>query len=591
MAIEILPDHVVAQIAAGEVVERPASVVKELLENAIDAGAGTIHIHIVDGGQRMIRVSDDGAGIPTDEVELAFARHATSKLRSHDDLQRIATLGFRGEALFSIASVSRTTLTTRHHAEPMGTRLRLEGSALVGRNAIGAPAGTIITVENLFFNVPARLKFLKKTTTERRQITALATQYAMAYPHIRFVLEHDDREVFRSSGGGQLADVVVKALGLDTFRHLLEVSGAHQGIDVIGYISEPGKFRGDRGQITLFVNGRAVSDNNLTYAVTQAYQGFLEAGQYPIAVLLLRVPPEEVDVNVHPTKAEVRFRDSGLVFSAVGRAVREALLDDARRRDGGRFVPLDYAGGSNAPPRYGLDWGRQRDLGLRLDIQDAPGEGADRARLRGGVASAYEAEAIPYGPGAPNKPRTLPVLRVIGQIGARYIVAEGPAGMYLIDQHAAHSRVLYDEFIENGPRPQPVSDMVTLDLPAARARLLEKHSTTFAAVGLTVEVFGPQSFAVRTTPALLAGADLREALIGMVEEIAQKRPTDDSLGEFLIRLIVRRAAVKVGQILTVDEMSGLVRQLERCATPLTSPEGRPTLLHMSGDHLAREFGR
>lgn len=588
MGIEVLPDHVVAQIAAGEVVERPASVVKELIENAIDAGATTIHISVTDGGQRLIRVSDDGSGIPAQEVELAFSRHATSKLRSHDDLQRIATLGFRGEALFSIASVSRVTVTTRHHDEQAGTRLRLEGSAIAGRQSIGAPSGTIIAVENLFFNVPARLKFLKKATTERKQITNLITHYAMAYPHVRFILEHDGREVFRTSGSGQLADVVVKALGLDVFKNLIEVVSEHNRVTVEGYTSHPTLVRADRGRITLFVNGRAILDSHLSYAITQAYQGFLEANQYPIAVLLVRVPPEDVDVNVHPTKAEVRFRDNNQVFTAVQRAVREALMQDASRGGtGGHFAPLDFP--NRAGGRFETHWARQ--LGMELDTDSAPvsyERGALSRPDRGN--SDTDTESVPYGPGAPLKPRTLPVLRVVGQVGASYIVAEGPAGLYLIDQHAAHQRVLYEQFQERGERPQPIHDVITFELAAARSRLLEKYLEAFTAIGFAIEAFGANTFIVRAAPALLPTPDVAQVIVELVDELAQKRPAHE-IDDFLIRQVVRRSAVKVGQILNHEEMQGLVRQLERCQHPLTSPDGRSTLLHMSGDQLAREFGR
>lgn len=586
MGIEVLPDHVVAQIAAGEVVERPASVVKELIENAIDAGAATIHVSVSDGGQRLIRVSDDGGGIYSQEVELAFSRHATSKLRSHDDLQRIATLGFRGEALFSIASVSRVTVTTRHRDEQTGIRLRLEGSVISGRQAIGAPSGTIITVENLFYNVPARLKFLKKVTTERKQITTLVMHFAMAYPHIRFILEHDGREVFRASGSGQLADVMVKALGLEIFKNLIEVNSEHQAIVVQGYTSDPSLVRSDRGRITLFVNGRAVQDSHLTYAITQAYQGFLESNQYPIAVLMVRVPSEDVDVNVHPTKAEVRFRDNNQVFTAVQRAVREALVEDANRRGaGGHFAPLDYprTGGQYEPP-----WARQ--MGMALDTESAP-VSYERGALSQSSQNRGDDTTIPYGPGAPLKPRTLPVLRVIGQVGASYIVAEGPAGLYLIDQHAAHQRVLYEQFLERGERPKPINDVVTVELSATRARLLETYLKDFTAVGFAIEPFGTHTFVVRAAPALLPTPDVAQIIIELVDELAQKRPAKYDIEAFLIQQIVRRSAVKVGQILNHEEMEGLVRQLERSQNPLTSPEGRSTLLHMSGDQLAREFGR
>lgn len=586
MAIEVLPDHVVAQIAAGEVVERPASVVKELLENAIDAGASSIHVSVTGGGQRLIRISDNGSGMRADEVELAFARHATSKLRSADDLQRIATLGFRGEALFSIASVSRVTLTTRHHDEAAGTKLHIEGSVLLSRQSVGAPAGTVIAVENLFFNTPARLKFLKKDTTERRQITTLVTHYAMAYPHIRFVLEHDGREVFRSSGSGQLADVLIKALGLEVFRQMLPVDATGHGIRALGFTAQPSLYRADRGRITLFVNGRSVQDNGLIYAVTQAYQGFLEAGQYPLAVLMVTVPSQDVDVNVHPTKAEVRFRDQSAVFSVVQRAVREALLDEGERAPGG-FSPVRAEAVSQR-------WGQQMAIDFPDDLPDTPAATASSGRTPP-HSTPLDPTAIPYGPGAPLKPRTLPVLRVVGQVGASYIVAEGPSGLYLIDQYAAHQRVLYDQLSDrrsSGEAPgRPLDEALTVELPPARAKALDAHLDALASAGFGLEPFGPHTFLLRAAPVLLAGDEAAQAVSALAADLHQKRPAADQVADFVLTQVCKRAAVKVGQVLSLEEMQNLVRQLERCQTPLASPEGRPTMLHMSGDQLAREFGR
>src|SRR5690349_3571906 len=330
--IEILADEVISQIAAGEVVERPSSVVKELLENSLDAGAQNIHIDIVDGGQKRIRISDDGHGIPNEEVQLALMRHATSKLRHANDLQEIRTLGFRGEALSSVAAVSHLTLLSRHRDEEIGTQIRVEGGRIVQNKATGGPAGTVITVENLFYNTPARLKFMKSENTEKRNIAKLVMNYAMAYPQKRFVLLQDGRESFRSTGSGNLADVVVKVLGLDYFKEMLEVSGEERIrtsggiIRVYGFVSQPSLHRKDRSAITLFVNGRTVQDNGLVYAVTQAYHSLMEKGRNPFAVLLLDLPPDFVDVNVHPTKAEVRFQDTSTVFSAVQRTVRQAIL-------------------------------------------------------------------------------------------------------------------------------------------------------------------------------------------------------------------------------------------------------------------------
>jgi DNA mismatch repair protein MutL len=596
MPIEILPDHVVAQIAAGEVVERPASVVKELLENALDAGATSVHISTVAGGQKLLRVSDDGIGIAAHEVELAFSRHATSKLRSADDLHRITTLGFRGEALFSIASVSQVTVITRQRDEQTGTRLRIEGSRITARQAIGAPAGTVVTVENLFFNTPARLKFLKTEATEKRHITAIVTQYAMAYPHVRFVLEHDGREIFRSSGSGQLADVVIKALGLDTFKQMLEVSGRGGIIEVNGYTSLPALYRADRSRISFFVNGRAVQDASLAYSVSQAYTNLLESGRHPIAVLLLKLPSDDVDVNVHPTKAEVRFRDANEVFSAVQRAVRQTLIDATRAVNGRSGF---------TSPRQETRWGEPEDfarpaqagqMDLNMEIRDHGRLPTIETRQRAAYDDEGDPTAIPVGPGAPLKPRTLPVLRVVGQVGARYIVAEGPAGLYLVDQHAAHERVLYEQFKERLGKPgliaRPLNPTIILDCPPDVARWIEAHAEILTTVGFDLEPFGPNTFAVRSAPTILAEGDPVDAAAYLFRDPDVVKQKDAAaLQEALIVGICREAAVKSGQVLKLEEMQSLIRQLERCASPFSAPSGQATLLHMSGEQIAREFER
>ncbi|MBN1581419.1 MAG: DNA mismatch repair endonuclease MutL, partial [Anaerolineae bacterium] len=335
MPIHILPDNVAAKIAAGEVIERPASVVKELIENAIDAGATTIHIEIRQAGRRLIRVSDDGCGIPAGEVEVAFARHATSKLQTVQDLDHIRTLGFRGEALASVAAVARVTMTTRASDGQVGTRVQIADSHISHREPGAHPRGTTISVENLFYNVPARLKFLKQDATERKHVDALVTRYAMAYPHLRFSLENDDRLSFHSPGSGELFDVLIEVYGLEIANAMIRIGHPNDQetsadrLYVWGYASRPDTNRGTREHITLFVNGRWIQDRGLTFAVEQAYHTLLPAGRHPLAVLSISVPPHEVDVNVHPAKSEVHFQHRNDVFRAVQRAVRTALLEGA----------------------------------------------------------------------------------------------------------------------------------------------------------------------------------------------------------------------------------------------------------------------
>jgi DNA mismatch repair protein MutL len=586
MAIHVLPEKVVAQIAAGEVIERPSSVVKELIENALDAGATNIRVSVEAGGRRLLRISDDGHGIAAKEIELAFARHATSKLETADDLSRIQTLGFRGEALASIAAVSQVQVTTRHRDEPAGTQMHIEGGRVVNRRSVGAPAGTVMTVENLFFNTPARLKFLKAENTEKRNIATLITRYAMAYPHVRFVLEQDDREVFRSNGSGQLADVLVTALGLDTFKHMIEVEGRDAQVTVYGFTSAPDTSRTDRSRITLFVNGRWIQDNSLSYAVAQAYHTFLMNGRYPVAVLMLGVPSDMVDVNVHPAKSEVRFQNPNGVFSAVQRAVRRAVVDQAQAPSMRTQSRLASTWGAyDAPPA--------EQINLPLSMA-SPGQFAAH-RSQPFTPSSDETE-IPYGPGAPARPRTLPMLRVVGQVAASYIVAEGPAGMYLIDQHAAHERILYEQFMMDYARKEPLAQFTlsaqTIDLPAAEARLIEENLDALQSVGFKLEPFGANTFVIRSIPALLADSNPVEAIASILPELELgHKPGQASIEEKIVKRVCKQVAVKAGTVLSVDEMQGLIRQLERCESPQTCPHGRPTMLHMSSDQLAREFGR
>ena len=606
--IHILPEIVAAQIAAGEVVERPASVVKELVENALDAGATDIRIEVGAGGQQMIRISDDGHGITAAEVELAFARHATSKIQSADDLYHISTLGFRGEALHSIAAVSRVSLTTRHTDEEAAVQLRISGGVVQSRQAVGAPPGTVIVVEDLFFNTPARLKFLKSATTERRHITSMVTNYAMAYPQVRFSLHQDGREVFRSYGTGKLADVLAMALGADTFREMLEVHPQPPArpdlppVEVRGFTSVPSLTRANRSHITLFVNGRIIQDGSLAYAVTQAYHTLLMKGRYPISVLLISLPPEEVDVNVHPTKAEVRFRTPDAIFSAVQRAVRSTVVGQspAPSVQGGHFTSGQAEGWQERRETL-LKLGRrpatyQPDLGLDLP---EPGQHGGQIPTQPDTRLANDAPedvALPDGPGRPSQPRTLPMLRVLGQVGATYIVAEGPAGLYLVDQHAAHERILFEQFMAAQAAQSNLSQQLLnpalVELPLATAALIEDNLETLAQLGFLLEPFGGAAFRVRAVPAILANRDPGEAVRIVLDDLeAGVKPGQATLEDQIALRVCKTAAVKAGQVLSTSEMQSLLRQLERTQSPHTCPHGRPTLIHISGDQLAREFGR
>ncbi len=581
MSIQILPEEVASQIAAGEVVERPSSVVKELVENSIDAGASDIRVEVREGGKGSIRVVDDGSGVPADQVELAFERHSTSKLRSSDDLERITTLGFRGEALAAIAAVSRLTFTTRSAAEPAGTVLRLEGGKVIRSEETGRPPGTTVEVEDLFFNLPARRKFLRTERTERRHIDSWLTSYAMAYPGLRLTLYHDGEMAFQSPGSGHLRDVLVAVYGLEVGGALLEIvpdeAQAMDGARVAGFVSPPSLHRANRSYITLFVNGRWVRDTRLTYAVIQAYHTLLPGGRYPLAVVLVSLPAAGVDVNVHPAKAEIRFKDGDAVFRAVQRAARATLL--ARSP-----VPMATHLPS-AWPGQATTWAGQRREQL----------------VAAGAAWTDRLPALDHGqpdlpPPADARARPLPPLRVVGQLGATYIVAEGPEGMYLVDQHAAHERVLFERMLADRVKAEVASQALleakTLDLPPESAGLLEENLQALLALGFDLEPFGRGTLLVRALPALVAEEDPRQVLEDAAAALAvDDRPLGERVEETVARQVCKRAAVKAGKVLSHEEMRELIAQLERCTSPRTCPHGRPTMIHLSVDQLARQFGR
>ena len=582
MPIRILPPEVASQIAAGEVVERPASVVKELLENALDAGAKSVTVNIAGAGRTLVQVADDGAGIPAGELALAVERHATSKLASADDLFRIATLGFRGEALASIGSVSRLTLTSRTIDSSAGARLRVEGGSIGKVEKIGAPVGTVVSVEDLFYNVPARLKFLKQDATERRAIDALLTRYALAYPDVRFKLAEGSSLSLQTAGDGDRRAILAALYGVDVARQMLDVLAEEDGFKLTGFISPTALTRSNRKEITFFVNGRWVQDTPLTTALLQAYHTLLMVGRYPLAALFIEVPPEEVDVNVHPAKAEVRFRNPDKAFSFVQRAARRALL---------AYAPVPQVAPQNL-------WGRSDDRPQTTDGRPQ----IDAAWILGHDEQTVVSSQPPTANGQPSTVENqssipnLPLLRLIGQIGATYLVAEGPDGLYLIDQHAAHERVLFEKLMaQHEKKAIPSQALLTptvVHLPSTNAKLLEDQLAILHHFGFDVEPFGTNTYQVRAVPALFANSDPAAALRALVEDFEEdETPLQNELEAKIAGRVCKRLAVKAGQVLSPDEQRALLNDLENCASPRTCPHGRPTMITSSVELLERQFGR
>ena len=625
MPIRVLSTEVVNRIAAGEVVERPASVIKELIENAIDAGASEIRLEVTGGGLSQMQVLDDGCGIPSADVELAFKRHSTSKLTSVDDLDDIRTLGFRGEALASIAAVARVTLVTRALDEPVGTLLRIEGGQIVAREPSGRPPGTAITVLDLFYNVPARRKFLRTERTERRHIDTLVTRYAMAYPNLRLALTHNGRTTFQSNGSGDLREVLVSVYGATNASQTIKVDPVETPdthILVSGYVSAPSLNRSNRSEISIFVNGRWVHDQRLTFAVIQAYHTFLMTGRYPLAVIMVELPPGDVDVNVHPSKTQVRFRDGDAVFRAIQRAVRRTLIDQARVSqihtasaptdvpasdavDAERFGSTEWPSAWPTPEQV-VRRAQLRAIGTQPPHHLHPDTPSTQIGLdltppaTGGITLARSTEIAADSPPQGHPPlgqgHQLPPLRVVGQLGLTYIVAEGPGGMFLIDQHAAHERVLYEKYMAEKAQAriatQVLLEPLTVELMAEGAGLLEENLETLLALGFDVEPFGGNTALVRAIPAVLINDDIQAVFNEIVADLqAGNEPLAGEIEARIVRRVCKRATIKAGQALSRQEMEELIRQLEACTAPQTCPHGRPTMLHLSATQLAQQFGR
>jgi len=568
MPIKVLDPKVVSQIAAGEVVERPASVVKELVENSLDAGSGQISVEVRGGGTGLIRVIDDGVGIPSAEAELAFDRYATSKIDSLNDLESISTLGFRGEALPSITAVAQVEIVTCAAGEQVGTYLSLKDGSIAISRSQGRSHGTTITVRNLFRKVPARLKFLKSPATENSHIANVVSLYALAFPEVKFTLFIDGRLALRTPGSGQLIDGVIEVYGLEAARNMLEIGG-RVGVSeaqvssplVTGMVSSPSVSRSNRSHLSFFINRRWVSSRLLAWAVEEAYHGLLMQGKHPLAIINISILPVEVDVNVHPTKTEVKFRNEHLVFAAVQKAVRQALVE---------LMPV---------PKIG-------EVATAYMSPSEPGEALPTsARSYRLITPTWEVSETPS--------VCLPVLRVLGQLLASYIIAEGSDGLYLIDQHAAHERVLFEKIEAQRSRQeiqvQGLLEPATFEAEPKQKAVLDSCYEDLAQFGFSIEPFGDRTYLVRTVPVLLHNQDWA----GMLRELMDALSGGDKSNweESVVASMACHSAVRAGQALTVDEMRELVRQLEQTSLPHTCPHGRPTMIHLSSGQLEREFGR
>jgi DNA mismatch repair protein MutL len=547
--IHLLMPEVADAIAAGEVIERPASVVKELVENALDADARRISVDVRGAGKISIRVSDDGGGIAADDLSMAFVRHATSKVTKLSDLGAIATLGFRGEALASIASVSDVECTSA------GARIRVRAGQVIEHGSGPLLPGATLEVKDLFANVPARLKFLKSDATEIAAIKDVVSAFALLHPHVRFQLTLDARSAVNTTGDGDRRRAIGSVYGVPVAAEMLEMVGMPL---VTGMVSQPRMSRGGRDGMVLAVNGRPISSRPLIYALEECYQGMLERGRHPVAVIDIGIDPELVDVNVHPAKREVRFREEGAVFSALQRAVRAAL---------GGSEPYRYRSTETAPPRIA-------------------GEDTPQLTLHETTASVATADKI-------AERLSQGVLRPIGQVGPGYLVAEGPQGLVLIDQHAAHERILYNRLLARlrtgRGMSQPLLMPQAVDVEPRLMAAAADHRADLANLGLEYEDFGPRSLRITAVPVEMPAGRATAAVQETLAALAENR--GDGAMEKAAAALACHSAVRFGDVLDPAEQRRLLVDLEDAEDSVTCPHGRPTRLVVEWQDLTRHFRR
>ncbi|MBD48531.1 MAG: DNA mismatch repair protein MutL [Dehalococcoidia bacterium] len=570
MPIKRLSEQLANKIAAGEVIERPGSVIKELLENALDAEATSIVVEVKRGGIELIRVTDNGIGIACDELGLVFERHATSKLSRIEDLDSLQTLGFRGEALSSISVVSRVKLTTREITSDIGSQIVLDWGGPGQYSKKGCSVGTTIEICDLFQNVPARRKFLKSHRSEVNTITHAVSRIALSFPSVAIILRVDDKDAFRSLGTGNLQETIASIYKVDIASNMLKVQYADDSgrYKVNGYISPPHINRSNRSQVTFLVNHRWIRSRLLSVALDDAYRGLLPQGRHPITILDLSVPTEELDINVHPTKREVKFRLDNIVFSVLQRAVREVLIEDSP-------VPkfrVDTTLGSSS--RSTVDtMGFQAPLGERLAVTK------DVSQKQEPLRRVYE--------NASN-------IRIIGQASKKFIIGEGTDGIFLIDQHAAHECVLYEklrgEMELKGGSSQTLLEPVIVEFPPEHLGLEEDVISEMRNQGFELDIFGDSAYLLRAIPSIFGDSDPTRGFLDIIESLTQGSPIKDKR-ELIAASIACHGSVRAGHTLSLEEMTEVVELLGDTNNPHVCPHGRPTTLHISSVELDKQFRR
>ena len=588
--VHVLDDNTINKIAAGEVVERPASVIKELVENAIDAKADRIEVEIMAGGTSFMRVSDNGIGMSREDAEKAILRHATSKIVQVDDLQAIATLGFRGEALPSIASVSRFNLQTRQAGAELGTEIKITGGKTTEIGVAGCNLGTTIRVEDLFFNTPARKKFLKTNNTESGRINEFIIKLAISHPEIAFKLINNNKSSLATPGRGDLKETLQSLYGASVGQSLLPLEFEDEDIKLWGFVSKPSAIRSSRSWQTFIVNGRIIASRAIAKAIDNAYHALIPKSGYPLIALNIEVPQHTIDVNVHPQKTEMKFEDESRIFKAVYKAVLDAV------RPKGQVGQLGQLAAQADHVQQHVEKGLQ-ELNFGQPVMKFPlREEKPAMTWQEGTTALAQDKSVKSVQSVVDEEEKLPTAGMIpiGQVDDTYIIAQDEDSLYIVDQHAAHERVLFDRFsaqAEHIPSQQLLVHLI-LDFSTHESQIIEENLELLAGLGFGLEPSGPNQFRLMEVPADVPSSQaeefIREVLASM-EEL--HRPTAAELRQAVLATTACKAAIKAGFKLNYRQMEILLQELNDTAMPYTCPHGRPTIIKFSSDELAKMFKR
>jgi DNA mismatch repair protein MutL len=606
-----LDELTINKIAAGEIVERPASVIKELVENAIDAGATRIEIEIQNGGRQLIKIVDNGCGMEREDAVLAVERHSTSKITVSDDLWSLDTLGFRGEALPSIAAVSRFEIITKTPDQPFGTYLEIDFGMLKKVKDIGAADGTTMIVHDLFYNIPARLKYLKTIPTETGYISEIVARLALGYPNINFRLQHHQYELLFTPGNGNLEETIVAVFGKEVAKEMIPVSEAAADLKISGYCGKPSIARNNRNYEIFFVNRRLFHSRNLGAAVEKAYHTLLPIARYPFIILFLAIKPDQVDVNVHPAKREVKFAHDTEIFKPVYHAVLNAIKQSSfiaewgvgPESDAAQQLPIPerpkpsatapasitfeyHEFGASHPPAA---WQETAPVEAASPLSEQPAPGREKL-------SGQEPEPVATAALVANEPEETPFRVYPNAFRNTYIIASDAKGLLIIDQHAAHERILYEKYLAQTKAvvaTQALLIPLTFDLNYAQYKLVAERLTFFSEIGFELEAFGGKTIAIRSVPLSLLNYDYEQIILDLIEQYTNfksfKNPAE--IKESFLVTMACRTAVKAGDALKQVEMEQLIADLFQCDNPYTCPHGRPTIFRLSTEELAKKFLR